>query len=142
MFPVFIFFYCCYERFTLKWILNDKQRNKIRLWDVIENAPVRVIEPRPRRWERRILTTRPHEIRNVCQKNMCIWNFFSFFPWTLKGGFIFNITCYFQSDILASFSITFRNNLLEISQKVYRKFKVCPWQPLLIKINNLYWSNF
>ena len=31
--------------------------------------PMRGIEPRPRRWERRILTTRPHGIGEYCREN-------------------------------------------------------------------------
>ena len=32
-------------------------------------APVRVYEPRPRRWERRILATRPHGIEHLQNQN-------------------------------------------------------------------------
>ena len=38
---------------------NSKCKNEIMKK---EKAPVRGIEPRPRRWERRILATRPHGI--------------------------------------------------------------------------------
>ena len=49
--------------------LNGIKKDRSRLWVGKKRTPMRGIEPRPRRWERRILTTRPHGISRAMVVN-------------------------------------------------------------------------
>ena len=76
---IYIFILYTYIFVLLLWKVytefkpKHKHINKIKDCFLIENAPVRGIEPRPRRWERRILTTRPHGTCNKMEKDMYIF---------------------------------------------------------------------